>query len=424
MDENTGEPSSVAEFMRATFPDGDLFARCELFEAFVDRFKSSPAYSFYNVRHASKGVEVMLSLPRRPEPRLYVGFAGYDYLGLSFHPDVIAAAKRAEDEYGTSTTGSPPLSGKTYLHEQLEETLAALFRKEDALLFGSAFAANVGVLNALLRSNDFVLSDMLSHASIVDGMASCGARTHMFRHNNFRHADGILASLRPERGSVLIVSEGLFSMDGTVPDLKEMARVAKQHDARTLLDEAHSFMTIGSTGLGAVERHDAFDDIDLIIGSLSKTPGAGGGFVAGDHNVINWFRCFARPAMFSGGPSPSSVAAALEAIRIQRSHPELLDELRSNIRHFISGLANLGCRRQYDPESPIVPIIIGEQNTLGEINEVLLDEGIFTSPVLFPAVAQNSSRFRFTVTAKHTKGQLDRALGAFEKAFQLTGFHF
>jgi len=415
---------NLASFMESDHTHADIFHKCHEYQLLREDSEKNPMWQFYAVRHAVSGHRVKISLPRIRKPTEYVTFGSYDYFGFSTDPEVREAAKAAIDKFGISASAAPPLSGVTSIHQELEAKIASMLRKEDAILFNSGFSTNVGTLTAILGANDLALSDINCHASIADGLAASKAKVRLFRHNNNKHLETQIKENREAHAGALVVTEGLFSMDGDVPNLQDLTKIAKKYNARILLDEAHSFGILGPTGLGAAERQGVLDDVDIYTGSLSKGPGAGGGFVAGNKEFINWLRSFSRACVFSVAIPPFQVAAALKSLEILQNRPEKREKLLANIRQFHEGLRGIGYTVKSDLESPIVPIIVGDKKKLGEMNKILLEFGIFVNTIVFPAVPENAARFRFTISASHTPSDIQLALVALKRAAEVAEIDF
>lgn len=407
---------NLSSFTNADYMGPDLFQRCRDFVLLREDMVEVGSFQFYGVRQSVDRGNVRITLPQRPRPTRYVNFASYDYLGLSSDPEVKQAAIKAVERFGVSATATPPLGGNSVYHEELEHTLARMLRKEAALVFNSGFAANVGCLAALLGKNDLAVADFYSHASIHDGLAAGKAAVKYFRHNDLDHLEHLLAEEREKYAGALVLTEGLFSMDGDVPDLARYVEIAKRHRCRIFIDEVHSFGIMGPGSLGCAERQGVLDDIDLYIGSLSKCIGAGGGFVAGSATTIQYLRMFARMEMFSSALPPSMAAATLKSLEIIRDDKSRRRKLHENSRHFREGLRELGFTPEVDPESPIVPVIIRDPQKMAEMNRVLLDHKVLTNMIMFPAVAVDQCRFRFTITANHTFADIELALAALKAA--------
>lgn len=411
---------NLSNFAESDHAHADLFQKCREYSLLKADFDKNPLWQFYAVRHQVNGLRVKMSLPKIRKPTEYVNFASYDYFGFSSDPQVKEAAQAAVGKFGLSATATPPLSGRTALHEELEAKLAQMLRKDDAVLFSSGFSANVGTLTAILGANDLAVADILSHASIHDGLSASRAKVRLFRHNNNRHLENLLEEHRNDHAGTLVISEGLFSMDGDIPDVTGLVKTAKKYNARLFFDEVHSFGVLGHTGLGAAERMGVLDDIDMYTGSLSKGIGAGGGFVAGSREFIQWLRAFARAGIFSSAVPPSCVAGALKSIEILQKDNTRRERLLSNIKLFLDGLRELGYNPRSDAESPIVPVIIGDAKKLSQMNQVMLEHGVYVNTIVFPAVPVNLTRFRFSISYSHSASDIQLALIALKRAIEVS----
>jgi 8-amino-7-oxononanoate synthase len=405
----------LGNFVEIDSRSSDLFQKVHQFAAFQREWVDAAKFNYGTIRVASKGERVQLRRKRKGGRHDYISMGSNDYLGLSTDPEVLEAAKQAIDVYGFGSTGSPVSTGQTDLHEELTDLLAKTFRKEKALLFNSGYAANVGIIPGLTRANDLVVADALSHASIQDALLMSRATSRFFKHNDIHHLEKVLHENRDSHAGSLLVTEGVFSMDGDVPPLDLISRTARKHNCRLMVDEAHSFGVIGPTGLGAWEK---FPDskVDVIMGTFSKICGGIGGFVAADREVVDWLFAMSRAHVFSVSIPPSTAAAALTALKVFLRKPELLRNLRSNIQHFLGGLRDMGYPVQPGHESAVIPLVIRDEKKLGVMNQVFQEEGVHVIPVVYPAVGRNNCRFRFTVMATHSVSDLDYVLSVIEKA--------
>lgn len=412
---------TAASFLESAYSSNDVFTRAKQFSIFLAELENHPKFAFHNVRLPSKGTRVRLDRERKGRRDDYIIFGSNDYYGLSSHPRVEEAAKKAIDDYGIGATGSPVTTGITELHEQLCEKLAKMFGKEKAVLFNSGYTANVGIINSLTTPADLVLADILSHASIQDGLRMCPAKTRLFKHNSAEHLETLLKNHRDEHAGALIIAEGIFSMDGDIAPVDKMVKLAEKYSARLMVDEAHSFGLIGKKGLGAAEHHGVLNKVDIIMGTFSKTAGSIGGFACGSKEVIDWMYYFARSHMFSVSLPPMVVAATLEALTIFEEQPQLRSQLAHNIEQFAAGARELGFDIPMDHKSSIVPIIVGDEKKLGDMNQILIDSGIFVVPIMYPAVSRKEARFRFTIMATHTTADIDFTLSVLERAVERVG---
>lgn len=413
---------TLANFRETTDQNVDLFAKTKKYGVFFREWEKSDRYGNYNVRLPSMGPRVNLKARRKNGRNDFLIMGSNDYLGLAAHPDVLTAAKNAIDKYGFGSTGSPLTTGITQLHEELCEFLAQLLGKEKVILFNSGYTANVGTISGLIQAQDLVVADMIAHASIQDGMNLCQGTSRFFKHNNAEHLDNLLTEHRKQYCGGLVVTEGVFSMDGDVAKLPEIMATARKHKCRVMVDEAHSFGVIGPRGLGACEKFDALDKVDIVMGTFSKICGGIGGFIATTEDAADWLYWLARSHMFSVSIPPSTAAAALKALQIFTRDTSLIQNLQTNIRHFATGLRQLGFDIPMDHESGVLPAVIGDQAKLGVMNRFLMDAGVFVVPVPYPAVSRSKIRFRFTVMATHTISDLDYALNVLEQAMAKANF--
>jgi 8-amino-7-oxononanoate synthase len=335
------------------------------------------------------------------------------YLGLATHPRVKEAACAAIEKYGSGCSGSPMLNGTLDLHEQLIRRLAWFMRKQDALVFSTGYQTNVGVVSTLVGPGDVVLMDERNHASLIDGARL--ARATIVR---YKHAD--TASLEEElqkhaREPKLVVTDSLFSMEGTVIDLPAVVRLVKKHHARLMLDESHAIGVMGPTGRGVAEHFGLLDQVDIIMATLSKSLASVGGFVAGDRKIIDTLKHTARSHIFSASLPPAAVAAALEAIKIVDQEPERRARLLANARFLANGLRDLGYRASYH-DNGIVPLFCGNELLALAAFHKLLEGGVFVNPVTYPAVPKHQEMLRISLMATHDEGMLRRALEVFGRA--------
>ncbi len=332
-----------------------------------------------------------------------VNFASYNYLGLSYRPEVKQAIKEAVDIFGGGSSGSPILSGTTDLHDRLSIEIARFKKKEAALIFPTGFSANIGTIAGLMRSGDLIVADQWSHASIVDGMILSKAKSRFFRHNQPEDLERKLAGFE---GKKLVVVEGVYSMDGDVARLPEILEVAKRHGARILVDEAHSAFIYGEHGRGVVEHFGVEDEVDIHIGTFSKSLGGQGGYVAGSRKLIQYLRGFSRSRFFSCALAPTVVAGLLKALEISENEPELRHQLWANVRIMQGLLARAGVDFA-ESTSQVIPIMIRNDSLILRLGEQLLREGVFINPVKYPAVPKHKSRFRMSISAAHTREDLE-----------------
>lgn len=332
-----------------------------------------------------------------------INLASYNYLGLSYRPEVIEAATAALQRYGLGASGSPILSGYFDLHERLRESLARFKGKEDVLLFPTGYSANLGVISGLMRPGDMVLADQYSHASIVDGIILSKAQTRFFRHND---AEDLERKLKRFDGKKLVVVEGVYSMDGDLANLPAIVEACRRHDARILIDEAHSSFLYGESGRGVAEHFGLDDEIDIHVGTFSKTLGGVGGFVTGSTKLVNYLRGFARSRVFSCALPPAIAAGLVRALEIVEAEPELRAKLHDNVDFMQKKLRDAGVDVG-ESSSQVIPVFIRDDRRIFSIVEELNREGVYLNPVRYPAVGKHRSRVRISLSAAHERADLE-----------------
>jgi 8-amino-7-oxononanoate synthase len=343
--------------------------------------------------------------------RSFDNFVSYNYLGLNGDPRVSEAAKAAIDKYGTSVSASRVVSGERPIHRALEEALAEANGTEDALAFVSGHATNVTVIGHLVGPRDAIVHDALCHNSIMQGIQLSGAKRVPFAHNDLAALDLKLKTIRPTVNRVLVIVEGHYSMDGDIPDLHGLVRLARRHRASLMVDEAHSLGVLGATGLGIAE-HCGVDPraIDLWMGTLSKTLSSSGGYVAGSKSLIDYLRCSAPGFVYSVGLAPATAAAATTALRIMRSEPERVVKLADNAAYFLTCAQDAGLQTGASIGAAIIPVMLGSSIRTAKVSDALRARGINVQPIMHPAVPERAARLRFFITALHTRDQLEQAV--------------
>jgi len=333
-----------------------------------------------------------------------------NYLGLTNDPEVKAASHAALERYGTGCAGSRLLNGTLDIHVRLEERLAAFMHREAALTFSTGFQVNLGVLSCLLDRHDTAILDALDHACIVDGARLGFGRILKFKHNDMASLDQKLAAAAPDSGKLVVV-DGVFSMEGDLAPLPEIVRLSKQYGARLMVDDAHGIGVLGASGRGTAEHFGVESDVDLVMGTFSKSLAAIGGFVAGDAPVIDFIKHHARTEIFSAAPPPASIAAAAKALEIVEREPERRKQLWENTAYMKRELRALGFDTG-ESESPVIPIVVGEDLRTFQMVHRLHEEGVFVNCVISPAVPVGRAMVRTSYMATHTRAHLDRALDA------------
>jgi 8-amino-7-oxononanoate synthase len=408
-----GGPRPVDEpGVAATPRSTDLFTKARQFTR-PQEIQAAGLYPYFVPVYASGSTEVIINGKRG------VMVGSNNYLGLSHDPRVIAAAQAATAQFGTACTGSRFLNGNTELHERIEHRLAKLTKKEAALVFSTGFQTNLGVISALVGRDDSVFVDKLDHASVVDGCRLAAGETVRFRHGDLDDLENKLR--QSDSNGKLVVVDGVFSMEGDIVDLPGLAKLRARYDFRLAVDDAHALGVLGDTGAGTAEHFGLIDQTDLIIGTFSKSFASIGGFVAGELAVINYLKHHSRSLIFSASMPPSACAAVLASIDILEQEPERRLTLWKNAARMKEGLRSLG----FDTggsETPIVPVVVGDDLLTFEFWRQLYDNGVFTNAVVAPAVPPHASRIRTSYSATHTPEQLDFVLEVFARVGKELGF--
>ncbi len=412
--------TSVSDYDHSSFyysSSDDIFAILEPFNAWYDSARTQGYYLFSQPMStaATTRIDLEEQLDRRSINLL--NLSSYNYLGLSYRPEVIAAAKAALDQYGLGAAGSPILSGTMQIHLQLEEALARFKRKESVLVFPTGYGTNLGLIQALMRPGDLIVADQNAHASIVDGAILSKANVRFFKHNK---PDDLERKLRGANGKKLVVIEGVYSMDGDLCPLPDLVAVAKRHGARVLLDEAHSAFIYGEHGRGVAELYGLEDEIDMHVGTFSKALGGQGGYVAGSISLCNYVKGYARARFFSCALSPVVAAGVMESLRIVEDEPELRERLWQNVEYLRGRLRDQGVDMG-ESTSQIIPVMIRNDRKILDIAHRLQTAGLYLQPILYPAVTKHRSRFRISVSAAHTTDQLDEATAILSRVLREEG---
>jgi glycine C-acetyltransferase len=335
-------------------------------------------------------------------------YASYSYLGLVGHPRINEAAKKAVDKFGTGTNGVRTLAGTLTLHNELEETIADFKHAEAAITYSSGYATNLSVVSTLMGRGDYVFSDKLNHASIVDGCLMSGAEFRRFRHNDMAHLEALLVNA-PKDVAKLVIADSVFSMDGDIIDLPKVLELCKKYNAWLMIDEAHSVGVLGERGTGIEEHFGLGDVIDFKMGTLSKTIPSVGGYVAAKREIINYLRHASRAYIFSAALPPAQAAAANEAFKVILDEPWRVERLNQNTKQFIGGLKSMGFDTMLT-ETAIVPVLCGEDEKAFAMTREAQHNDVFVLPVVSPAVPEGLARLRATVTAAHDPSEIERAM--------------
>lgn len=343
-----------------------------------------------------------------------LNFCANNYLGLSSHPRVVKAAKDAIDSHGFGMSSVRFICGTQDIHKELEHRIAEFHHTEDTILYAAAFDANGGVFEPLLTAEDAIISDSLNHASIIDGVRLCKAARYRYANNNMEELEEQLIAAKDARFKI-IVTDGVFSMDGYVAQIDKICDLADKYDALVMVDECHATGFIGKTGRGSIELRDALGRVDIITGTLGKAMGgAMGGFTTGRKEIIEMLRQKSRPYLFSNSLAPSIVGASIEVFKMINETTELRDRLEWNTNYFKEGMRKIGLDFK-DGESAIVPVMLGDAKLSQDMANMLLEEGIYVIGFFYPVVPKNQARIRVQLSAAHTKEHLDKAIAAFEK---------
>jgi glycine C-acetyltransferase len=394
--------------------DDAVTRRIKAFTERVAHIKANDLY-FYN----QPIEEILPGMKVRVNGREMGMYASYSYLGLINHPRINEAARRAVDKFGTGTNGVRSLAGSLTLHTELEETIAHFKSAEAALTYSSGYATNLTVVSTLMGRGDYVFSDKLNHASIVDGCLMSGAEFRRFRHNDMEHLESLLRNAPPDVAK-LVIADSVFSMDGDIIDLPRMVDLCKTYNAWLMIDEAHSVGVLGKRGTGIEEHFNMYGAIDIKMGTLSKTIPSVGGYVAANKDIITYLRHASRAYIFSAALPPAQAAAANEAFKVILDEPWRIERLNQNTKQFIGGLKSMGFDTMLT-ETAIVPVLCGEDNTAFAMTRECQHNDVFVLPVVSPAVPEGLARLRATVTAAHDPSEIERAMEVIGEAGKKLG---
>jgi 8-amino-7-oxononanoate synthase len=390
----------------------DIFEKCVEATEYESGLKESGYYFFFRKLESPQDSEVMVN------GKKVIMIGSNNYLGLTNHPRVKEAALKAIEKYGSGCAGSRFLNGNLEIHEELEKKLARFFRKEAALVFATGYQTNLGVIPALVGRNDVAIIDKYDHASIIDGCRLSFGKVQKFRHNDMDALERVLGTCKGK--AKLIIVDGVFSMEGDIADLPAIVRLAKAYGARIMVDDAHGIGVLGKGGRGTAEHFGLENEVDLIMGTYSKSLAAIGGFIAGPSDVVNWIKHLSRSMIFSASLPPPLVASVSTALDIIEEQPELRTRLWRNTHKMLRGYKTLG----YDTgtsETPVIPILIKDTMKTYQMCKLLFENGVFVNSVISPAVPPGRELLRTSYMATHTEEQLDKVLGGFEKVGRQLG---
>lgn len=385
----------------------DLFDKCRSFDD-AKRIQAAGVYPFFRPIESTAGSSVVTHGKRR------VMIGSNNYLGLTHHPRVQEAAKKAIDQYGTGCTGSRFLNGNLALHEELEARLAKFLNKEACLVFATGFLSNQGALSSLIGRNDVIYSDRENHASIIEGTRVAIGDTVKFRHNDMADLERVLAMTRSKYEGALIVADGVFSMSGDIFNFPEAVKLAEKYGCRLYIDDAHALGVLGPKGQGTEHHFNLAGEADVVMGTFSKSFASIGGFVAGSEDVIHYIKHKARPFMFSAAMPPASAGTVLECLNIVESEPQHLEQLWKNASKMNRELMRLGYNT-LNSRTPIIPLLIGDDFTAFDFTQKLYERGVFATPVVSPAVPEGCALIRTSYMATHTDSDLNYVLDVLDK---------
>ena len=383
-----------------------LFEKCLNYTK-AEEVKALGLYPYFKPISASEDTVVVIEGQRR------IMLGSNNYLGLTHHPKVLEAASRALHTYGSGCTGSRFLNGSLDLHVQLEQSLAEFLGKDDCIVFSTGYGANLGMISGILGRNEIVFLDKQDHASIVDGAKLSFGITERFPHANYEALERLLQRHDPAKGRLVVV-DGVYSMEGDIADIPELIRLCRKYNAALAVDDAHALGVLGPVGDGTAAHFGMQDEVDIIVGTFSKSLASVGGFIAGSDRVINYLRHHSRPFIFTAALPPANTAGVLAALEVMKREPERRERLWNNTRRLSQGLRTLG----YDigpTETPIVPVLIGPLDRTLVMWRKMYDAGVFTNPVVPPAVPHSQCRLRTSLMATHTDEQIDFCLDAFAR---------
>lgn len=374
----------------------------------AEKIRQAGIYPYFRVIESGQDTEVML------DGRKVLMFGSNSYLGLTNHPKIVEAGKLAADRYGSGCAGSRFLNGTLDIHIELERKLAAYTGKEAAVLFSTGFQANLGALSSFTGRHDYLIIDEYDHASIIDGCRLSFSKVIKYAHNNMADLEAKLAPL-PADSMKLIAVDGIFSMEGDIVKLPEIVKLANKYGANIMVDDAHSLGVIGDKGAGTASHFNLTPEVDLIMGTFSKSLASLGGFIAGDADVIDYLKHKARSLIFSASMTPASAASVIAALDLIQAEPERIDNLWANTNYASQLLKDCGFYIGIT-ESPIIPVYIRDNEKTFLLTRMLQEEGVFVNPVVSPAVPSDASLIRFSLMATHTFSQIDFAVEQLNKA--------
>lgn len=406
------------EFSKASFKDFenitgmDAWKRAALFQHYLDYLDENGRLNYRLVSVTGCGPEMDIITKEHPNPRSCISFVSNDYLGFTQHPAIKAAIIESIQKFGSGAGASPAIGGQFSYHEELEKKIAAFFKRESAIIYTTGYTANSATLMSLLQKEDIAIADMAVHASVYEGCQLTNLK--VFLHNRLDVLERILQESKDKYRTKMVIVDGVYSQDGDMAPLIDILQLCRHYGAYLAVDDAHGVGVIGETGRGAMEKYNILQQVDLITGTFSKTFANVGGYVIASPEIINFLKYQSRQHLFSATSTPAA-AGILKAIDLLDEEPHWQNKLWENINHFKKGLRSLGLETG-TTESAIIPVKIGDAAVTAEMAKFLLSAGIYTNPIIYPAVSRKNARIRMSVMATHTLEQLDRALNAFEDA--------
>lgn len=374
----------------------------------IQELKDQGVYRKLPILESASEAEVILN------GKKVINLSSNNYLGFANHPRLKKAAIEAVEKYGVGSGAVRTIIGNMDIHEEMDALLAEFKREEAVMTFQSGFNCNAGTIQAITEKGDVIISDELNHASIIDGARLSRADKTVYKHSDMNHLEAVLKECREKYRNILIITDGVFSMDGDIAPLPDIVNLAEKYSAMTYVDDAHGSGVLGESGRGTVDHFHLHGRVDFSIGTLSKAIGVIGGYVAGSETMREWLSHRGRPLLFSTSLPPAAVGSIMEAVRLLMSTTEFTDRLWDNAKYFKEKMSKLGYNIG-NSQTPITPVIIGDEAKTMEFSRKLYENGVFASGIVFPTVPKGTGRVRCMVTAGHTKEQLDRAVEVFKK---------
>lgn len=404
------------DFEKASFKDfeniegNDMYARAAIFNDYLN-FLDNRGHLNYRMESVSGcGPEMNVLIPGKSKPETLVGMVSNDYLGFTQHPKIKEAVISAIQQYGTGAGASPAIGGHFSFHERLEQKIASFFHRNNAILYTTGYTANSATFQSLLQKEDIAILDMAVHASVYEGCQLTNVK--IFLHNNLDQLERVLKDAKDKYRNKMVIIDGVYSQDGDIAPLDKILQLTRHYGAYLAIDDAHGTGVIGTTGRGVLELNGLFGQVDLITGTFSKTFANVGGYVVGSPELIRFLKFQSRQHLFSATSTPAA-AGIIKAIELVDEEPHWMKKLWQNIHYFKQGLIDLGMDVGIT-ESAIIPVKIGDPWKTGEAGRLLLEQGVYTNPIIYPAVSKKNARVRMSLMATHTKEHLDKTLNAFE----------